>query len=808
MKHFWYSFLFVLFLFSCESSSKKNNIDDFIFSDADFVLSINNLENFKSNTTNNHFITQLSKTITYKNISSELKFLNYLKSDQRIYINFFKDKKDSIQFSFATRIKDSIFTLDSLKLNREPLKLKKISAEKITENNQSIFITKIEGIVIGASDSVHLEQLIHSKTKNTSVRTLIATQDLDASFSVLINAKSPFKQLFINEALDFNSFTESLTFDAEITQNQLILNGLTKATDSLNSLINVFKNTHPQDNQLAQITPSNSHGFLSVTFDNFNTLKTNLNKYNKKDSILNPNPLFDYIKEFGEIYFSNNSAVVINSLDIYATKESLISEQENAETFREVSIYNFSNPTLFSSYLSPFIQLNEASKYCILDNFIVFSNNTETLENIIVNYQNQTTFSHRDYYQSMQTNLSDQASILQVLNPESLQNLVNLNFDSTVDFQFKDYKTTAIQFVYDSDFAHFNAVIQQNKQVNNYNSITELFNIKLDQDVLNNPQFVKNHRTKQKDIVVQDISNTLYLISNTGKILWKKQLNGPVLGKIEQIDMYKNGRLQLAFATPKRIYVLDRNGNEVKPFPMTFNDEITQPLSVFDYDNKRNYRLFVTQGKNVLLYDAKGKTVKGFNFKAANQALNSPPKHIRIGRKDYLIFKTDNKLYILDRRGKSRVSPKTNLNYSNQPVFEYNNGFATTTKDGNVVQIDQKGNVTITKTNLTDHHVLETTTRTMITQSGNTLDIKGNTLELDFGNYTSAQLFLIKNKIYVSTTDLQTQKVMLFDSNGKLINNFPVYGTSTIDLGNIDKDSKLEFVTKGETNSILVYKIN
>ena len=48
----------------------------------------------------------------------------------------------------------------------------------------------------------------------------------------------------------------------------------------------------------------------------------------------------------------------------------------------------------------------------------------------------------------------------------------------------------------------------------------------------------------------------------------------------------------------------------------------------------------------------------------------------------------------------------------------------------------------------------------------------------------------------------------LFDSQTKLISNFPVYGNSVITLDNIDSDKKLEFVVKGEDNSIIVYKIN
>src|SRR5690606_27412666 len=150
-----------------------------------------------------------------------------------------------------------------------------------------------------------------------------------------------------------------------------------------------------------------------------------------------------------------------------------------------------------------------------------------------------------------------------------------------------------------------------------------------------------------KDLVVQDVKNNLYLLANDGKVLWKKQLEGRVLGKIEQIDMYKNGRLQLAFATQNRVYVLDRNGKDVSPFPLKFNDNITQPLSVFDYDNKREYRLMVTQGKSVLMYDGQGNTVKGFTYKQAENTINSQPRHFRIGTKDYIVFVQGNELEIL-----------------------------------------------------------------------------------------------------------------------------------------------------------------
>ena len=117
------------------------------------------------------------------------------------------------------------------------------------------------------------------------------------------------------------------------------------------------------------------------------------------------------------------------------------------------------------------------------------------------------------------------------------------------------------------------------------------------------------------DIVVQDQNNVLYLFSNTGTLFWKKQLSGPIVGKIEQVDLYKNKRLQMAFRTPNRFLILDRNGKVVEPFDKKIFSEAPHHLSVFDYDLNRNYRFLLSHGKKIEMFDNKGLKVKGFKLK-------------------------------------------------------------------------------------------------------------------------------------------------------------------------------------------------
>jgi hypothetical protein len=256
------------------------------------------------------------------------------------------------------------------------------------------------------------------------------------------------------------------------------------------------------------------------------------------------------------------------------------------------------------------------------------------------------------------------------------------------------------------------------------------------------------------------------------------------------------------------VYVIDRDGKDVAPFPGKFNDEITQPLAVFDYDKNKDYRLMVTQGKNILVYDTNLKTVNGFNFKAADDAIIAQPKHFRMGSTDYLVLKSKNKLYILDRTGNPRITPKTTQTFSNQPIFLNNNAFTTTTSNGNIIAVNAKGRVSTQNLNLSEKHGIDASSKTLVAQSENKLSIKNNAIEIDYGTYTAPSLFYLNDKIYVSITDLQTQKVFLYDSQGNLLPNFPVYGNSAIALDQVDRSKNLKFVTKGETNAILLYQLN
>ncbi|MEZ4793081.1 MAG: ribonuclease HII [Gelidibacter sp.] len=727
---------------------------------APIIIKTKSVEGLKSVFKNNSLLNELSEYGKIKTIQSQLNYLNYLKPSDNVLISFGKSDSDSLQIALITKYHKELFKLDSVPNHSiETYTFNRLTITKTTLNNHVIYSTVKDSIFFASNDQSLTESAFKDKkVVNEELETILNTANPDKSVSILIDAKHKklIPSFFFTKTMNDLQLSDYLMLDADLSQEQLVFNGITKAMDSSKSLITVFKNTVPQENKLSKICPPDADGFLSFTFNNYKTFSENLSKFNKQDTTTFFS-LFDTATEIGIIYRGDDQAIIVNSLDANAMSDLLLT-QNAIETYRDIDIYPNDQPELFSDYFSPLITYKNASRYANMDDFFVFTDSDALMKDILSSYQNTSTLSETNTFKNIMEHMSDESSLFVYANAQSLNHILNTNFSEDKTLKIDGFRGSAIQFIQDSDFAHVNAIIRKDKGKAIANTVSEDISVTLDNDLLTDPQFVNNHTNNQMEIVVQDVKNNLYLISNDGKVLWKKQLEGRLLGKVEQIDIYKNGRLQLVFATPNRVYVLDRNGKDVSPFPLRFNDNITQPLSVFDYDNKRDYRLMVVQGKSVWMYDKQGKIVTGFTYKKAESTINTQPRHFRIGRKDYIVFVQGNELEILDRVGRTRVTVKNNISFSDNDVYLYDNKFTATTQKVDLIQIDANGKMSSLNLNLGEKHAMTATSKTLVTLSDNILMIKSNKVELDYGQYTSPKIFYLNDKIYVSATDLQTKK--------------------------------------------------
>ncbi|WP_103864462.1 hypothetical protein [Aquimarina sp. I32.4] len=815
--------LLVFIAISCDDTSKKSNsLLDHIPKDSQIIVKINNLEGATNTLRDNNLI---------KN-NGQVAFFEYFKNlpvlttstQPEGLLCFSPLGKNDYEYTYISKFDPSLISNDSLNTKKiETISYSNQTIYKIQTQGNSFYATQKDSILIASSSQLLIENAIRTQTTpipvDKDLQKVYEVSGTENELSVLINGKklqNIHNSLLPNiELKSLQNFSGWIAADATVDQNAIYMDGIAIEKDSLSSTIGIFDNTTPQENKIAKVTPITAKGFISYTYDNFDVLKKNLSF--AQDRALEDIPtdldnVLSGVSEIGMIFLEKENVLVLNSLDIPAIEESLAGDK--IETYRTIPIYTYKNIADFAQVLHPLVQ-DFASKFYFTHNeFVIFGSSIKSLKDIIANIQNQTLLNDQEYYKSTIQNLSDESSILIAGTVKNIKEYISKNAKETYTKQWEDlkdkgYQIGIVQIIKENDFAHLHSVLQKNRAKGAATSVTQIASTTLENKVLTKPILVKNHRTKGMDAAVQDIENNLYLISDTGSIFWKKQIDGEIMGDIQQIDIYKNGRYQLLFNTANTLYLVDRNGKDVSPYPKAFEKPMTQPLALFDYDKSKRYRIITTHSNDIKMFDAQAKVVTGFRFKNTESALILPPKHIRIGSKDYILISEENgKLTILDRLGKTRVKVKEKVDFSKNEWYQYLDEFTSTTKSGALIQVQNDGNAVEQNLGLHEDNNIIATNKTLVTFSENTLSIKGKTLELDFGVYTAPKLYYINNKIYVTITDAQAKKVYLYDSNGELFPNFPVYGNSVLSLGNMDKDPNLEFVVQGEENGILIYQIN
>jgi len=815
--------LLLLVIFSCSSDKEKAGVlIHYLPEDPSLVIRSNSFSTLSSGLKNNSFLSVFSKLPAYDLFESNLDFSSHLNPNSEVLISVSSPNDSTHYVTLLTRQHPELFQLDSLSNKTvETLSYDNISLQKVTLNNKVFYTSVIDSVFIAGNSQVSVESILKrhsSKTKHTldsefeRAYNTLGTQD----FSLLINGKlfnKTYKNL-LPESQSIPAFTSWIAVNAEVQPGHFKVNGIALAQDTIPQLMNVFKGTHPQQNLLAMVTPSSASGFVSYTFDDYDVIEVNLQKFQTKNDTLPSYPgLFSSLNEIGVITKGNEKIVALHAISGSITEEFLLPLLENVSEFRGVTIRKLQDSAVFKNAFYPLI--NTTPKFGVmLEDFFVFGESQSTLQEIITEYLNETTVGHLPYYEEHMAHMSSESSMLMVaLLPELRKNVAEKatgrNKQRITDLQFGSHRMAALQFVYDNNFAHVNGIARETRGQSRGTGVSQLFAITLENELLSRPQFFTNHITKGKDIVVQDVANKFYLIASNGRVQWTKQLDGAILGDIQEVDLLRNGRLQLAFTTKNSFYILDRNGNEVKPFPLKFRDDITQPLAIFDYDNNRNYRFVITQGSEVLMYDNSGRRVTGFTFNKAGSRIVLPPKHLRISNRDYLLFaEQSGKLNILHRTGQSRITINEKFKFGESAIYVEDNQFVFITSDDEKISIDQNGKVTKQKLNSSsDNVVWEISGNTKVTLDDNILRINNQKVELPFGIYTTPKISVSNRRILISLTDLQQQRTYVYNSLGELLSNFPVYGTSVMEFSDANNNGRPNGVVKGGAKEVVLYEV-
>ncbi len=626
------------------------------------------------------------------------------------------------------------------------------------------------GLMLISSSMLYLENSVRQLDESGSIveskgfNQVHKTKGENVNANIYFNLKKCQKQVasFFNKSIKshisnyahLGNWTE---LDFSLRNHLILLNGFSYSDPQENNYLNIFMKQDAIKMEMESILPANS-GLVAIFalnepiqhknayrefLEGNNQIKTYLSglKTLQNKTGTDFEELFYSIihKEIALVYLDNQiekQFSIIRTKSASATKEKLVNMLSGyaEKTQRSLSYYSttlkLDGATQFDVFRMPddfiFEKIfgktfqNAPSNYVtIFNNHLIFGKTKAQLSEFVHAAFLGKTLDKDPAYDNSKEYLSNKANFFFYTSmPQSnkiISNFFNEDFSSVFSEQkesLNKFQSIGLQMTANEDLIYNNIFIK-------HNPVLELapqtvWESLLDTAFAHKPFLVKNHYTQETEILVQDLNNQLYLISSTsGRILWKRPMASPIIGEVHQIDLFKNNKLQYVFVSEDKLFLIDRNGQDVENYPVLLRSKAAQGLSVFDYDNNKNYRFFVPgKDQKVYAYSKEGKLVDGWTFKKAENPITSEIQHFRVKGKDYIVFADEYRAYLLNRRGEDCIKPKKQIAKSKHNIFYLETGnskhtdrFVTTDREGNIQYFYTNGDVETKKlSNLDNEH--------------------------------------------------------------------------------------------------------
>jgi hypothetical protein len=722
----------------------------------------------------------------------------------------------------------------------------------------TVYVSLISGLLIGSDSGDLIKEAIIQTTTGNDVRSLpgfsrvllASGKNEDKIFVVFANLPRFLKSfLGIGEqglADKIGKITGTAEGDIYINEDGLVLSGYTESPDSSEFLYS-YKFLPPREFHTYKILPSST-----VLFETLVLPAVVPDRKSKDTGSFKAASLAGKLKEYtGEeitrAYIDiKEGSVSDNTLIIYELTNRVQAEQllleepgiRNGILYFEpddqikIPVYKTPVDGLFKLLRTGFAQNFDDSYFVFYDNFLITGNSFITISRLLYDNLLNKTLANDLIYRDFESTLPSRSGYFFYCVPSRITDYLAgfLNEDIITALKSNKNSINKIQAA-GYQFASSNKMIYNSlsirfKEEAREESTTEWETL-LDTTASIKPFFFTNHITGAKEIFIQDLKNSAYLINAAGRVLWKVPLNERIISTIYMIDYFRNGKYQLLFSGRSFIHLLDRNGNYVERYPVKLRSPASNSLTMFDYDNNMNYRLFIAgEDKMIYSYDKTGNVVKGWKPFRTTGLVRSEINYFKVSGKDYLVASDENSIYFLDRTGNKKINLKEPASRARGSAMRLNPGsdpfIICSSPDGTIQHIYFDGS--IKKFSLNTFSV---------EHSFDYFDVDGN----GFGEY----IFIDKGMLYlydhnrseifsrdfgsialggpinfifsaserkIGVFDINKKLIYLIGKNGETMNGFPLRGASMFSIGKLSDKSGWHLIVGGTDRFLYNYKID
>lgn len=346
-----------------------------------------------------------------------------------------------------------------------------------------------------------------------------------------------------------------------------------------------------------------------------------------------------------------------------------------------------------------------------VDDMIIMGNSMKAVKIFLDDVYNDNTWGKSIYHKSFLEQISPESGYKFVLNVSRFwSNVIGMaSPEWKVFFQKYAPQLKSVEWLVlqqEGETSH----IELHYQLDDIKPITDIvlaenMAVQFNEKLISGPHAILNFNDKSTDYLVQDERHQVHLVTDEGDIVFSRQVEGRIIGDVFQIDFYKNGKLQLLFATTHAIYGLDRLGTLLPDYPIAVpSGENVSHFNLLDYDKDLDYRYFTgTETGSLFLFDKFGKALEGWAPKYTSSGLTTAPAHHRIPRVgDFMVaVNTSGDLYLMNRRGELKAGGPLKLGNgisTDYAIMESSRAvdtqLVTVNQEGEVVKVNFNGEIT------------------------------------------------------------------------------------------------------------------
>jgi len=536
-----------------------------------------------------------------------------------------------------------------------------------------------KNILISSTSSVLIETSIRHIDNKTSIidnkyySQMIAYSNDNATFNINNQNIGKFFSGVINYSYlkyaDFASqFANWVTLNLDLGETYIYGNGKLYGSTNPKNYISILHNQGNQENrELLSLLPYNVKYLVAFSIDDPQSFLSSYIEYveaqkNTKD--------YNYINYLAQ----NNSQTNISTKDWFLSlgvqKLALVSIDLSSEKLGSSKILLMKinntdalknnkdeiNTFIFRKYISSLLgiafQPTEDEFYTVVNKKWIIVGEKSILATIKNGYLSEKYISLATYLKDTPMNftLSGSSSMLALVNLERCKNEIPV----IVKSKYSKSLSSGLEEC-NFSFMSLKVINDGNEQKMSFSFLTDNVAEIVDDSPLvisTGPYAVKNYITKKTNYIQQSKNNAIRLVDEHKRAKWSVLFDKQICGNVDQIDYFHNKKLQMIFGGGNKVYLLDRLGHWVRPFPITLGKRIILGPKVYDFTGNKEYQMIILHEDNTLmLYDIQGKPVKGFVPITSKDRIKELPTLLKVGNYYYWVLRTFRQTTIYDIHG-------------------------------------------------------------------------------------------------------------------------------------------------------------